>query len=72
MVVYLESSREKLHGISGNLLIRFNERLAEGDPNSTSDSRVVVEERERSIFMKVRIIHGFLLPMCRANEIFML
>lgn len=72
MVVYLESSREKLHGISGNLLIRFNERLAEGDPNSTSDSRVVVEERERSIFMKVRIIRGFLLPMCRANEIFML
>lgn len=72
VVVYLESSREKLHGISGNLLIRFNERLAEGDPNSTSDSRVVVEERERSIFMKVRIIRGFLLPMCRANEIFML
>lgn len=72
MVVYLESSREKLHGISGNLLIRFNERLAEGDPNSTSDSRVVVEERERSIFMKVRIIRGFLLSMCRANEIFML
>lgn len=54
MAVYFESSREKLRGISGNLLIRFNEWLAipEDDPNSTSGSRVVIGG-ERSIFMKV-------------------